>query len=62
MKNKPKVTKVDNDESGDKKHRLVLPYKGDMGNHVLRSMEMHGRKLIPKKPNNVHWKECNFPI
>ena len=53
---------MDNDESGDKKHRLVLPYKGDMGNHVLRSMEMHGRKLIPKKPNNVHWKECNFPI
>ena len=37
MKEKPKVTKVDNDESGDKKHRLVLP------------QEKYVRNLLPKK-------------
>ena len=31
MKEEPKFIKVDNDESGDRKHRLVLPYKGDKG-------------------------------
>ena len=49
VKEKPKVTKVDNDESGDKKRRLVLPYIGDRGNHVLRSMEKYVRELPPKK-------------
>ena len=49
VKEKPKVTKVDTDKSGDKKHRLVLPNKGDRGNHVLRSMEKFVRKLLPKK-------------
>ena len=49
MKQKPKAIKVDSDESGDKKHRLVLPYKVDRGNHVLRSMEKYVTKLLPKK-------------
>ena len=49
VKEKPKVTKVDNVESCDKKHRLVLPYKGDRGNHILRSMKKYVRKLLPKK-------------
>ena len=49
MKEKLKVTKVDNDESGGKKHRLVLPYKGDKGTHLLRSMEKCVRKQLPKK-------------
>ena len=29
VKERPKVIKVDNDKSGGKKHRLLLPYKGD---------------------------------
>ena len=49
MKEKPKVTKVDNDESGDKQHRLVLPYKTDRGNRILSSIEKYVRKLLPKK-------------
>ena len=49
MKENPKVTKVDNDESGDEKHRLVLPYKGDKRTHILRSMERYVRKLLSKK-------------
>ena len=49
MKEKPKVTKVDNDESGDQKHRLVLPNKSDKGLHILKSVEKYIRKLFPKK-------------
>ena len=49
MKEKQKFTKVDNDESGDKKHRLVLPYKGDKETRLLRSVEKYVRKLLPKK-------------
>ena len=49
MKEKPKVNTVDNDKVGDKKHRLVLPDKGDKGTHILRSMEKYVRKLLPKK-------------
>ena len=39
VKEKPKATKVDNDKSGDRKHRLVLPSKGNKGAHLLRSVE-----------------------
>ena len=40
VKKKPKATKVDNDESGDRnKH----------GIHILRSMEKYVRKILPKK-------------
>ena len=49
MKEKPKATKVDNDKSGDRKHRLVLPSKGNKGAHLLRSMEKYVKKLLPKK-------------
>ena len=49
MKEKPKFKKADNDESGDKKHRLVLSCKGNKGTHILRSMEKYVRKLLPKK-------------
>ena len=35
VKEKPKVAKVNNDESGDKKDWLVLRYKGDKGTHFL---------------------------
>ena len=49
VKEKPKFKKVDNDESGDKKHRLVLPCKGNKGTDILRSMEEYVRKLLPKK-------------
>ena len=48
MKEKLKVTKVDNDESGGKKHRLILTSKGDKGTHILRSMENYLRKLLAK--------------
>ena len=40
---------VDNDESGDIKHQLVLLHKGDKGIHILRPMEKYVRKLLPKK-------------
>ena len=49
VKEKPKVTKVDNDKSGDEKHRLVLPNKSDKGPHILKSVEKYVRKLFPKK-------------
>ena len=49
VKEKPKVIKLENDESGNKKHRFVLPYKGDKGTHILRSMENYVSKLLPKK-------------
>lgn len=49
MKQKPNITKVENDEQGDKKHLLVLSHKGDKGNHLLRSMKKYLRKLISKK-------------
>ena len=39
MKEKPIVTKVENDASGDKKHWLILTYKGDKRTHILKSME-----------------------
>ena len=40
---------MNNDESGDGKHRSEQPYKGDKGTNILRSMEKYVRKLIPKK-------------
>ena len=40
---------MDNGESGERKHRLVLPNKGDTGTHILRSIEKYVRKLLPKK-------------
>ena len=50
MKEKPKVTKVNNDESGDKKYRLVIPlYKGGKGTHLLRWMDKYVRKLLPSQ-------------
>ena len=39
---------MENNESGNKKHRLVLTYKSDKGTHILRSMEKYVRKLLPK--------------
>ena len=49
MKEEPNITKLDNDESGDKKHRLVLPYKSDKETDILRSVEKYLRKLLLKK-------------
>ena len=39
---------MDSDKSRDKKHRLVVSYKGDKGTHILRSMENYVKKLLPK--------------
>ena len=49
MEEKLKMTNANNGENGDKKHRLVLPYKVDGRNHVLRSMEKYVTKLPLKK-------------
>ena len=46
---KPKVIKVNNNESGGKKHQLALPYVSDKGAHILRSMEKYVRKVFSKK-------------
>lgn len=35
----PKVTKVNNNESGDKKDWLALPYKGDQETRFLKLMK-----------------------
>ena len=40
---------MENNESGHKNRRLVLPYKGDRRVHILRSMENYVRKLLSKK-------------
>ena len=49
VKENHKVIQMNNDESGDGKHRSEQPYKGDKGTNILRSMEKYVRKLIPKK-------------
>ena len=57
MKGKPIVKKVENDASGDKKHWLILTYKGDKRTHILKSMEKVCQKVTPKEvsvTNNVH--------
>ena len=54
VKEKAKVTKLENDENGDKKHRLVLPYKVDTGNHILRSMK---NMLENYSQRSQHYKE-----
>lgn len=41
--------KVNNDESGNRKYRLVLPNKGDNEAHTLRSSKKYVRKLLFKK-------------
>ena len=43
MKGKDNVTEKGNDESDEKKHRLVLPYRGDKGTHILRSRKKYVR-------------------
>ena len=48
VKKKPKATKMSNDESGDKKHWLVLPYKGVKETSILRSIQDYVKKLLPK--------------
>ena len=49
VKEKPKVTKVNNNESDGKKHQLALPCKGDKRVHILRSMEKYVTKVFSKK-------------
>ena len=44
-----KKLKVNNDESGSRKYRFVLPNKGDNQAHTLRSRKKYLRKLLSKK-------------
>ena len=41
--------KVNNDESGNRKYRLVPPSNGDNETHTLRSTKKYVRKLLSKK-------------
>lgn len=45
VKEETKLTNVNNDEIGNKKHRSELPYIGDKGAHILRSMGKYVRIL-----------------
>ena len=63
VEEKLKMTNANNGENGDKKHRLVLPYKVDGRNFKINGKVCY--KTTPKEANitsNVHWKETKILI